>query len=842
MFAQAQQVEDLQKTVASDRDNLEAAVENLRSVATDFVRAAKNHTHAKSFALNLVEEARTEAAHAGEQGMNQATDEFHSALKTLKTAPATGQKGAEKDAKQKSEHLEKLEEKQRRDARESLRRKLNAHKDEVRRSYNAARQAVSSLKKDRTRLETAQRRAGERESVYETQERRNEDFAEQHQRVAEQQKDHAERAIESIFDKAEDALVDKGLKDQEDASRARSKSVQQAVTAARQLAKSSEQDDASDKSAIELMESPMQNLSSTLKSFEKLDISEKADETAHESSQSHAKERTETEQQARKAVASDKDQLELSMQNMKKLAMAFQRAATSDAQTKSMAMNLVEEARTNAANAVKQEKDKATDDFSQALSTLKGSSAQGQEGAEKAARQKSKNLANLEKEEQRDARERLHAKRNAQKDEVRQSYRQAHEASMNLLRDRKGLMKAQRRAGEKESVYEKEEGMNEHVAERSQGTAESLFEQAEGSIEHVFERAEDLLLDQGQRDRENANNARHQAVQEAVATLRTARTSKKDAAVSDAIELMEEPSTTQTVQEAQDAVDSDKDKLKTALSNMENLAMDFRRASRTDREIKERVVNLVEEARTQAADAVKQKKGQAMDDFTKTLSTLKSATPTGNWSAMEKAAREKSENVANLEKEEQRDARDKLREKRDAQRDEVRRSYRQAHEAARSLVQDRKGLMDAQRRAGESESVYEREADRNQDFAERSEDRAQDQKERAEQALESVFERAEDRLLDQGINEVQASTHARRKAIQETVHTLREQASEEANEDASLESGLKRLQAGANERLIALVTDSSIWFPSAAASVGLLLFVMMRARVRPAPIVQPLLG
>merc|ERR1719428_522498 len=108
---------------------------------------------------------------------------------------------------------------------------------------------------------------------------------------------------------------------------------------------------------------------------------------------------------------------------------------------------------------------------------------------------------------------------------------------MNLLRDRKGLMKAQRRAGEKESVYEKEEGMNEHVAERSQGTAESLFEQAEGSIEHVFERAEDLLLDQGQRDRETANNARHQAVQEAVATLRTARTSKKDAAVSDAIEL-----------------------------------------------------------------------------------------------------------------------------------------------------------------------------------------------------------------------------------------------------------------------------------------------------------------
>merc|ERR1719409_402444 len=103
-----------------------------------------------------------------------------------------------------------------------------------------------------------------------------------------------------------------------------------------------------------------------------------------------------------------------------------------------------------------------------------------------------------------------------------------------------------------------------------------------------------------------------------------------------------------------------------------------------------------------------------MNDFSTALSTLKSAPPTANFTALERSARQKSQNLDKLEEAQQRNAKEKLRSKRNAQKDEVRRSYRETRQAVRNLLNDRKNLMDAQRRAGQSENTYEREDDRNQ--------------------------------------------------------------------------------------------------------------------------------
>merc|ERR1711904_66761 len=138
-----------------------------------------------------------------------------------------------------------------------------------------------------------------------------------------------------------------------------------------------------------------------------------------------------------------------------------------------------------------------------------------------------------------DARQRLRQARNAQQDEVRRGYREAREATRNLLRDRNSLMNAQRHAGEKENVYEREEDRNEHFAEGNQDRAEDQHERALGAIESIFERAEDYLEDEGQKDRQSALHARGHAIQTAYDTVRKA--AQEEAALPATIDLMEEP-------------------------------------------------------------------------------------------------------------------------------------------------------------------------------------------------------------------------------------------------------------------------------------------------------------
>lgn len=868
LWIQAQNVEDLHKTVASDRAKVEAAVDHMKNLATNYRRAVQNRTHAQTFALNLVEEARSQAADAARKGKKQAMGDFTEALSTLnKASPTENWEGAEKDARQKSENLRKLEEDEQKDASERLRTKRNAQKDEVRRSYQGAHEAVRNLLKDRNRLENAQRHAGESERVYEREEHMNEHFAEHNQDEAEHQREQAEGAIQHIFGRAEDKLMDQSKKELEAASRARTQAVQQAVASLRQAAKAAKAQKASVQDAIDLIEQPTQlledkkgtdsstgSLASALKSMESTALNlRKADGKRTSTEQRTDEAKAQTEKQAQNLVDSDKFNLESAMSKMRNVAMEYRRAATNKSHAQAFAINLVEEAQTRAANNAKHNSRQAMNDFNQALSTLKGTSGNWKD-AEKAARQKSQNLRNQQEEEQKDARQLLRNKREAQKDDVHRSYREARQTVRNMLKDRKSLMEAQRRAGEKESVYEGDDDRNEHFAERYADKVEHEKERAEGAIEHIFERAEDHLMDQGRKNLDAASHARQQAVQQAVDTLSKAQkaahqshTMEKGTSMQDAIELLATPSASLgTEQEAQNIVTSDKNKLMTAMTNMENVALSFRRAARNDRQTQAMAINLAEEAQSQAADDAKQEQGHAMNDFSTALSTLKSAPPTANWTALERSARQKSQNLDKLEEVQQRNAKEKLRSKRNAQKDEVRRSYRETRQAVRNLLNDRKNLMDAQRRAGQSENTYEREDDRNQDFAERYEDRAENQKEQADQAIETIFERAEDRLLDKGISQMEAASHARSKAVQEATDTLRKEAKvthalRQAVQDAVENTLREEAEKETSVVLFGYSIDSSVCL-FAAASLGLAVLVTMRMYAKPAPVAKPLLG
>merc|ERR1711904_263487 len=121
-----------------------------------------------------------------------------------------------------------------------------------------------------------------------------------------------------------------------------------------------------------------------------------------------------------------------------------------------------------------------------------------------------------------------------------------------------------------------------------------------------------------------------------------------------------------------------------AVHDMEHVAAKFRYAARNDTHAIALAKNLVEEARTHAAQAASQGKKQAMHDFVISLSALRNL-KTSNSSKMKDAAnnaRQKSEHLDKLQEEEQ-DARERLRKHRNAQRDEVRQGYREAHELTR---------------------------------------------------------------------------------------------------------------------------------------------------------------
>merc|ERR550514_1926207 len=216
-------------------------------------------------------------------------------------------------------------------------------------------------------------------------------------------------------------------------------------------------------------------------------------------------------------------------------------------------------------------------------------------------------------------------------------------------------MNAQRHAGEKENVYEREEDRNEHFAEGNQDRAEDQHERALGAIESIFERAEDYLEDEGQKDRQSALHARGHAIRTAYETVRKA--AQEEAALPATIDLMEEPmdlaakskssdsggdqlgslaaalknmessanqdyqtssarrahyvrqakAHQETEEEAQNVLDSDRDELMDAIHSMEESSRFITNAAKNRTHAKAFAINLVEQAQSQAHDDMKDK-------------------------------------------------------------------------------------------------------------------------------------------------------------------------------------------------------------------------------------------
>lgn len=135
--------------------------------------------------------------------------DFNKALSNLKASSPKeqGWRKAERDVREKSRQVSKIDEEEEHDARRKLHGKGKAQQDEVRQSYHAAQEAIKNLMKDRARLETAQRHAGVKEAEYEKEEMANEFFAEHSQDYAERQQEQASEAVENIMERAEDHLL-----------------------------------------------------------------------------------------------------------------------------------------------------------------------------------------------------------------------------------------------------------------------------------------------------------------------------------------------------------------------------------------------------------------------------------------------------------------------------------------------------------------------------------------------------------------------------------------------------------------------------------------------------------
>merc|ERR1719324_2051765 len=207
-----------------------------------------------------------------------------------------------------------------------------------------------------------------------------------------------------------------------------------------------------------------------------------------------AKARTETEKEAQNVVDSDRDEMMHAIHNMEQASTLITNATKNQTKAKSLAISLVEEAQSQAHYAMEDKTMAATHDFEHSLSAIKGASSQSDmERLRKVARQKSETLHKLKDEEDRDARERLNKKRDAQRDEVRRSYHKAREAASHVLTDGNRLENAQRRSGEKESVYEGQQLRNEMFAERSRDKAQDHQEQARDAVENIYERAQDYF-------------------------------------------------------------------------------------------------------------------------------------------------------------------------------------------------------------------------------------------------------------------------------------------------------------------------------------------------------------
>jgi len=471
----------------------------MEGVAKDYRKAHQNHSDATAFALNLAEDAFHQAAMDASPHKKKAMDDFNNALSTLKSTSPTGNwSGAEKVVMQKSNQVHKVERHETEDAKARLRNKRREQSKQVRQAYDEARGAARTLLKDRDHLENAMRHAGRSENEYETVSGELEHHAESRSEYAARNMEEASHAMEHIFERAEDRLMDREEHMHEEASQKRSQAIEGAVDALRQQA-------------------GKQKLYSSMPAT--IDLMAKADQKQRDWKQE--------ESNAQQAVDSDKEQLESASKNLEKVAAGFRSSVKNQTHAQNLARSMAKEVYDQAAHESYSKKHEAMNDFKKYMSELQSTSATSSwTHAERNAREQSKYVDKLQEEEENNARKKLKDKHKRQKDEVRKSYDEVHQAARNLLRDRNRLEKAMSHNGRKESEYEKEEMKNEFIAEHSQERAEQHSSDADDAAENIFELASEHLRGlqrDSRREQQATAHERRRAIYDAVETLRYAR-------------------------------------------------------------------------------------------------------------------------------------------------------------------------------------------------------------------------------------------------------------------------------------------------------------------------------
>jgi hypothetical protein len=505
--------------VGSDKEALGSAISGLDAVAQEYMRASQNHSHASALSLNLAERAFSSAHGDARKDQQRAEADFNKALKDLKSASAKGNlsevETAEKVAKQKAAKVDKLDRQVAENAKRSLRTQRSGESKKVMHAYQKANTAGNKLLKDRNHLEEAMRRSGKSEEDYEGLSQHLEQHAERQMEYAERNRDRTADAVEHIFENAQDHLDDRTQQQHDRSAEMREQALEAAMSSLQrqQVAQTSKQQSA--------QASPVTAA---------LNLFARTQATHSPSNLTQQQKRKQEEQDAQHAVDSDKTSLSNAMKHMDTVASNLQKSLKNKTHAEALAANLAKGVFDEAAANKKDEKKKASSDFHRYLLELKSASPMGNwSNALKKVEDQARYLDKLDDEQMQDARMRLHSKHASQKTQVRGAYHEAHNAAMNLLRDKNRLENAMRHAGAKESEYEREEEKNEELGESSQDKVEDLHDNADDAAQQMYETSEGhlhALQHSSRKEQHYASRDRQQQVHDAVQGLKNAAKAK----------------------------------------------------------------------------------------------------------------------------------------------------------------------------------------------------------------------------------------------------------------------------------------------------------------------------
>jgi len=221
-------------------------------------------------------------------------------------------------------------------------------------------------------------------------------------------------------------------------------------------------------------------------------------------------------------------------------------------------------------------------------------------------------------------------------------------------------------------------------------------------------------------------------------------------------------------------VNSDKQALSSAISNMESVAGEYRKAAQNDTRARQLSLNLAETAYGKAHGAAQNDKQNALTDFNNALTNLKSGYTMNNTERKEaeKAARRKSDEVDKVFRQEGEHARNHLKVQRAGADKKVHDAYDQTRAAAHKLKRDSKSLARAMRKNGKSEQEYEGMSQDMEQHAESQTDHAEDNRDRAADAVDHIFEGAQDHLNDREEHQQERANDERERAVDEAVDSL----------------------------------------------------------------------